>query len=158
MLQKYTISILLAEDKEYMYNLIEKYILSNPNRVIQGVEVDYEVDIKTTAEEAILKYVSLEHDIVIMDLNFDDGGMTGIEATKELLEVNDNLSIIGMASEGDKRVDEFKSCGIKYFLEKPFQDAYLWTRIDAISDEIIRRELNTPRPRKKKGLFSFLGR
>lgn len=157
MLNKYTISILLAEDKEYMYNLIEKYILSNPTRVIKGVEVDYQVDIKTTAEEAILKYVSLEHDIVIMDLIFDEGSLNGAQATEELLEVNPELSIIGMASEGDSKIDEFKRSGIRFFLDKPFQDAYLWSRIDTISNEIITRELNKPEP-EKKGFFSFLKR
>ena len=155
MLEKYTISILLTEDKEYMQDLIERYILTNPTRIIRGVEIDYRVDIKNTAEESILKYVSLEHDIVIMDLFFDEGRLTGINATEELLEVNPELSIIGMASESDAQVEEFKNSGIRFFLDKPFQDSYLWSRIDTISDEIIERELNKPEP-EKKGLFSFL--
>lgn len=157
MLEKYTISILLTEDKEYMQDLIERYILTNPTRIIRGVEVDYRVDIKNTAEESILKYVSLEHDIVIMDLFFDEGRLTGINATEELLEVNPELSIIGMASEGDAQIEEFKNSGIRFFLDKPFQDSYLWSRIDTISDEIIERELNKPEP-EKKGLFSFFKR
>lgn len=154
MLEKYTISILLAEDKEYMYDLIKRYILTNPTRIVKGVEVDYTVDIKTSADDAILKYVSLEHDIVIMDLFFDEGSLTGIKATEELLQCNPELSIIGMASEGEAQVEEFKNSGIRFFLEKPFQDAYLWSRIDIISDEIITRELNKPTP-EKHGLFSF---
>ena len=157
MLNKYTISILLAEDKEYMCNLIEKYVLSNPTRVIQGVEVDYRLDIKNTADESILKYVSLEHDIVIMDLLFDEGSLNGIQATEEILEFNPEISVIGIASEGEAHVEQFKKCGIRFFLEKPFQDSYLWSRMDIISNEIIIRELNKPEP-EKKGFFSFLKR
>lgn len=156
MLDKYTISILLAEDKEYMCDLIKKYVLSNPTRMIHGVEVDYSLDIKNIADEAVLKYVSLEHDIVIMDLLFDEGSLNGVKATEEILEFNPELNIIGMASEGEAHIDEFKKCGIRFFLEKPFQDSYLWSRIDEISNEIIIRELNKPEPEKKKGIFSFI--
>lgn len=158
MIEKYTISVLLAEDKEYMYNLIKKYILTNPTRNILGVEVDYTVDIKTDAEEAILKYVSREHDIVIMDLLFDNCNINGIKAAEEMLEFNPELDIIGMASEGDDHVEEFKRCGIRFFLDKPFQDSYLWSRMDVISEEIIKRELEKPEKDKKTGIFSFLNK
>ena len=141
-MQQYTLSILIAEDKEYMQNLIKKYVLTNPTKTVHGVEINYNVDICDTADEAILKYVGGEHDIVIMDLFFDKGELNGIEAVGELLEVNVNLDIIGIASEGEPRVDEFKYSGIRFFLEKVFQDSYLWKRIDIISDEIISKKLN----------------
>jgi CheY-like chemotaxis protein len=154
-IENYTIRVLLAEDKEYMQELIKKYVLSNPNRLINGVNINYEIDIKSTAEDAILKYVSLEHDIVIMDLFFDGGILTGIDATNELLQVAPDLSIIGIASETDGKIEEFNRSGIRYFLEKPFQDGYLWSRMDAISQEIIERELAKPEPEIKKGLFGL---
>lgn len=152
-MQQYTLSILIAEDKEYMQNLIKKYVLTNPTKTVHGVEINYNVDICDTADEAILKYVGGEHDIVIMDLFFDKGELNGIEAVGELLEVNGNLDIIGIASEGEPRVDEFKYSGIRFFLEKVFQDTFLWTRIDAISNEIILRELKKD-PNENKGFFS----
>lgn len=151
-MDRYKISILVAEDKEYMRNLIKKYILTNPTKKIHGVEIDYYIDFCETADEAILKYVGGEHDVVIMDLFFDTGDFNGIEATKELLEVNPRVSIIGMASEGEARVDEFKQSGIKFFLEKVFQDSYLWNRLDVISNDIILRELR--KEPEKKGIFS----
>jgi CheY-like chemotaxis protein len=151
-LEKYTIRVLLAEDKEYMQELVKKYVLSNPNRCVHGVNVDYEIDIKSNAQDAILKYVSLEHDIVIMDLLFDGYELTGIDATSELLQVAPNLSIIGIASETDGKLEEFQRSGIRFFLEKPFQDGYLWSRMDVITDEVIARELAKPEP-VKKGLF-----
>lgn len=152
-MERYKLSILVAEDKEYMRNLIQKYILSNPTKTIEGVEIDYYIDFCETADEAILKYVGGEHDIVIMDLFFDKGDLNGIEATGELLEVNPRVQMIGMASEGEPRVDEFKASGIRFFLEKVFQDTYLWKRLDIISKEIIIKELNKP-VETKKGFFS----
>lgn len=137
MSEKRTILILLAEDKEYMQSLIKDYIYSNPTKIIKDVEIEYEIDIVSSAEEAILKYVAAEHDIVIMDLSFGDDDLTGIHATEEILEVNTNLNIIGMASEGDINVEQFKNSGIRYFLEKPFQDAYLWNKIDTIIEELL---------------------
>ena len=138
----------MAEDKEYMRKLIEKYIFSNPTKSVHGVNINYYVDFCETADEAILKYVGGEHDIVIMDLFFDKGDLNGIEAVGELLEVNPKLSIIGMASEGEPKVDIFKQSGIRFFLEKVFQDSYLWNRVDAISSEIIKAELSkSPEPR-----------
>ena len=152
-MQQYTLSILIAEDKEYMQNLIKKYVLTNPTKTVHGVEINYNVDICDTADEAILKYVGGEHDIVIMDLFFDRGELNGIDAVEQLLEANCNLNIIGMASEGEPRVDEFKYSGIRFFLEKVFQDTFIWTRIDAISNEIILRELKKD-PNENKGFFS----
>lgn len=137
MSQKQTILILIAEDKEYMQNLIKKYILSNPTKKINNIEIEYDIDVVSSAEEAVLKYVAAEHDIVIMDLFFNNDVLTGIYATEEILEVNNNASIIGMASEGDFNVEEFKNCGIQYFLEKPFQDAYLWDRTNAILEKLL---------------------
>ena len=151
-MQKRKISILVAEDKEYMRTLIKKYIDTNPTTSINSVDVEYISDFCDNAEEAILRYVGGEHDIVIMDLHFDESELNGIVATTELLEANPFANIIGMASEGEARVEEFKCSGIRFFLEKVFQDSYLWSRIDAISEEIILKELNSPEP-EKKGLF-----
>lgn len=153
-MEKYKVSILIAEDKEYMQNLIKKYILTNPTKNIRGVELEYYIDICDTAEEAILRYVGGEHDIIILDLHFDNGELNGIEAAKEILEVNPDANIIGIASEGEPFVDEFKGCGISFFLEKVFQDSYLWNRVDIISDKIIYKKLNEPEI-KKGGLFSL---
>lgn len=154
-MNNYKISILVAEDKEYMRNLIKKYILTNPTKKIHGVEIDYCIDFCETADEAILKYVGGEHDIVLMDLFFDTGEFNGIEATEQLLEVNHEANIIGMASEGEPNVNEFKESGVKFFLEKIFQDTYLWNRLDTISNDIILRELeneavNTKNSSKKR--------
>lgn len=79
----------------------------------------------------------------------------GLTATKEILEMNPNAKIIGIASEGDARVEEFKNSGIKLFLEKPFQDTYINSRIETLIDEILKERplVSLDVKARKKSIF-----
>ena len=132
------ISILLVYDKKFMRDSIKQYILSNPVKKIGTVEYEFDITEVDNGEESILQYTSHNNvfEIVIMDLSMGKG-INGLEASKQILEIDPNARIIGMASEGDRYVEEFKNCGIKFFLEKPFQSTYINSKIDSMIKEIL---------------------
>ena len=150
------IPLLLVDDKKFMLESIKSYIENKKNWNISGLNYSFEVMDVQDAEIAVLLYAKYNHDIVIMDLDMPN--MNGIVAVKQILEINPNATIIGMASETDSNIDEFKSSGIKFFLEKPFQDTYINSRIESIMNEIIKdkslEELDLKN--RKKSLFKKL--
>ena len=150
------VSILIVDDKKFMRDTVKSYIESNQNRNIGGIEFDFDITTTDNGEEAVLLYARDRYEIVIMDLSMDV--MDGLTATKEILEINPKAKIIGMASEGDQNVEEFKVSGIKYFIEKPFQDTYINSKIDIMVKEIFNEktldELDVKK--KKKSLWKKL--
>lgn len=150
------VAVLIVDDKKFMRDTVKAYVESNQNRNVGGVEFDFEITTVDNGEEAILSYARDKHEIVIMDLSMDE--IDGLTATKEILEINPKAKIIGMASEGDLNVEEFKVSGIKYFLEKPFQDTYINSKIDILVKEIFAekslKELNVKK--KKKSIWKKL--
>lgn len=150
------IPLLLVDDKKFMLDSIKSYIENKKDWNILGIDYSFEVMAYQDAEKAILSYAKYKHDIIIMDLDMPD--MDGVTATKQILEMNPNASIIGIASEGDNKIEEFKSSGIKFFVEKPFQDTYINSKIEFIMNEITKNkrleELDLKN--RKKSLFKKL--
>lgn len=132
---KIRVPILVVEDKKYMIDVIREYILSNPTRWFNDIEVEYEVVVVEDGKEAILQYAKYNYPIIIMDLHMPK--LNGIIAVESILEINPRARIIGMASQGESLVDEFKECGIRMFLEKPFQNTYLWRRMDELMEDVL---------------------
>lgn len=128
------IGVLIVDDKKFMRDTVKSYVENNKNTTVKNIEFDFDITTTDNGEEAILLYARDKHEIIIMDLSMD--GMDGLTATKEILEINPEAKIIGMASEGDKKVEEFKLSGIKYFVEKPFQNTYINSKIDILVEEI----------------------
>ena len=150
------VAVLIVDDKKFMRDTVKDYVENNQNRNVGGIEFDFEITTVDNGEEAILSYARDKHEIVIMDLSMDE--IDGLTATKEILEINPKAKIIGMASEGDSNVEEFKVSGIKYFLEKPFQDTYINSKIDILVKEIFAEksleELDVKK--KKKSIWKKL--
>lgn len=143
------IEVLVVDDKKFMRDTIVSYISNNTNTTVNGIDFDFNITEVDNGEEAVLLYAKDKHEIVVMDLVMDN--MDGLTATKEILEMNPNAKIIGMASEGDPQVEEFKTSGIKYFLEKPFQDTYINSKIDIMVKEIFNeKSLDSLDVKKKK--------
>ena len=143
------VAVLIVDDKKFMRDTVKDYVENNQNRNVGGIEFDFEITTVDNGEEAILSYARDKHEIVIMDLSMDE--IDGLTATKEILEINPKAKIIGMASEGDSNVEEFKVSGIKYFLEKPFQDTYINSKIDILVKEIFaEKSLEELEVKKKK--------
>lgn len=152
------IAVLIVDDKKFMRDTVKSYIENNQNKNVGGIEFDFDITEADNGEEAILLYARDNHEIIIMDLSMDV--MDGLTATKEILEMNPKAKIIGMASEGDRDVEEFKVSGIKYFIEKPFQDTYINSKIDIMVKEIFNEksldELDVKKKKKSiwKKIFS----
>lgn len=150
------VGVLIVDDKKFMRDTVKSYIESNQNRNVGGIEFDFDITTTDNGEEAVLLYARDKYEIIVMDLSMDI--MDGLTATKEILEINPKAKIIGMASEGDLNVEEFKVSGIKYFIEKPFQDTYINSKIDIMVKEIFNEktldELDVKK--KKKSLWKKL--
>lgn len=150
------VGVLIVDDKKFMRDTVKSYIESNQNRSVGGIEFDFDITTTDNGEEAVLLYARDRYEIIVMDLSMDI--MDGLTATKEILEINPKAKIIGMASEGDLNVEEFKVSGIKYFIEKPFQDTYINSKIDIMVKEIFNEktldELDIKK--KKKSLWKKL--
>jgi two-component system chemotaxis response regulator CheY len=84
-----------------------------------------DLDVKIIGEaengkEGVDKYLKLVPDIVTMDLAMDDG--CGIDALKEIIEINHNAVVIVVSSVGgqDLIVKEALELGAKKVFDKPF--------------------------------------
>lgn len=83
-------------------------------------EIGYEViGEATNGEEAVAKYADLQPDIVTMDITMPE--MSGLEALKEIINIDETASIIMCSAMGQQTMvlDAIKS-GAKDFIVKPF--------------------------------------
>ena len=104
-----SIKILLVDDHQIMREglraLLEK---------AQDIEVVSEA---ITGREAVEKSLDLEVDVVVMDLNLPE--MSGIEATKKILEIDPDKKILALSMLDDKScVVESLKAGVKGYLVK----------------------------------------
>lgn len=83
-----TIKILLVEDQKLMRIGIKSLFCDYPELEIIGEAM--------TGKEAVEKAKLIKPDIVLMDLGLPD--ITGIEATKQILEHNNNIRVIVLTS------------------------------------------------------------
>ena len=147
------IPLLIVDDKKFMLDSVKSFIENKKDWNVNGVNYEFEIMTTQDAETAILLYTKYNHDIVIMDLGMPE--MDGLTATKLIFEVNPNANIIGMASESDKNIEEFKASGIRFYLDKPFQDTYINSRIEYIMNEITKTISieNLDIQKRKKSIF-----
>ena len=138
-MKKRTYSILIIDDAFFLRNLIKKAIAKKPNE-----ELDYDFEILTEAqngEEGLELYQIVKPDIVTVDINMPK--LNGIEFIKKLKKLNPYSKIIvisaNLASEYKDKVIE---AGAFSYIQKPFQDAYLWSRLDAIAEELKKESFN----------------
>ena len=83
-----TIKILLVEDQKLMRIGIKSLFCDYPELEIIGEA--------TNGKEAIEKSKLIKPDVILMDLGLPD--ITGIEATKQILENNNNIRVIVLTS------------------------------------------------------------
>ena len=93
------IKILLVEDQKLMRIGIKSLFNDYPEMEIIGEA--------SNGKEAIEKSKLIKPDIVLMDLGLPD--ITGIEATKKILEHNNNIKVIILTSHPHKRASSSKS-------------------------------------------------
>ena len=138
-MKKRTYSILIIDDAFFLRNLIKKAIAKKPNE-----DLNYDFEILTEAqngEEGLELYQIVNPDIVTVDINMPK--LNGIEFIKKLKKLNPYSKIIVISSNleseyKDKVIEE----GAFSYIQKPFQDAYLWSRLDAIAEELEKENFN----------------
>jgi len=110
------IKVLIVDDAMFMRNMIAEIF----NGKKYGDE-DYQVVGEAeNGIEAVEKYKEHDPDIVTMDIVMPE--MTGIEALKEIMEMDSEANVIMCSALGqDSLVMEALDAGAKDFIVKPFQ-------------------------------------
>ncbi|GFN36420.1 response regulator [Tepidimicrobium xylanilyticum] len=103
--------ILIVDDASFMRMMIKDILIKN------GFEVVGEAENGAIAVE---KYKELNPELVIMDITMPE--MDGIQAVKEIININPNAKIIMCSAMGQQAmVIEAIQAGAKDFIVKPFQ-------------------------------------
>lgn len=112
--------VLIVDDSQFMRSFISRIIKKH------GMEIVGEA---SSGREAIEKYKELKPDVVTMDLTMN--GISGMEATKMIVEYDSNAKIIVCSAMGQQRMimDALK-CGAKSFVIKPFDEELLVNEIN----------------------------
>ena len=104
-------TILIVDDANFMRRILTK-IVKDLNFEVAGTAED--------GEEAIAKYKELKPDIVTMDITMP--GMDGIEATKKIIEYDQDAKVVVCSAMGQKpMVLEAIEAGAKDFIVKPIK-------------------------------------
>ena len=123
--------MLIVDDAMFMRNMIAEIF----NGKKYGDE-DYQVVAEAeNGIEAVEKYKEHDPDIVTMDIVMPE--MTGIEALKEIMEMDSGASVIMCSALGqDSLVMEALDAGAKDFIVKPFQPEKVLEVVVRILDEV----------------------
>ena len=110
------IKILLAEDQKLMRIGIKSLFNDYPDMEIIG-EAD-------CGKEAVEKAKLIKPDIILMDIGFND--ISGIEATKQILEYNNNIKVIMLTSHiNEDELNGSLSAGANAYIIKDINTDFL---------------------------------
>lgn len=113
--------ILIVEDTDVQAALLREFV--SDTHVVAGRA--------STSAEAVKLALTESPDVVLMDLNLDDG--TGFGATAEIKSVNDTIPVIvSTVAVGDEAKDRAFEAGADAYLTKPYTQAELLETIDRI--------------------------
>ena len=126
-----TYKILVIDDAFFIRNLIKKAVMRKPIKNDVHFEIIGEAQDGATGLEMCKE---LQPDIITVDFNIPE--LNGLDFAKYLKEMNPKIPILMISSNTDptfpQQVDEI-GC---HFLQKPFQEAHLWMRLDTLVNEI----------------------
>lgn len=115
-----TVKILLVEDQKLMRIGIKSLFCDYPDLEIIGEAL--------TGKEAIEKSKLIKPDIVLMDIGLPD--ITGIEATKQILEYNNNVNVIILTSHiTEEEVTASLQAGASAYIIKDISTEFLMSII-----------------------------
>jgi DNA-binding NarL/FixJ family response regulator len=119
------ITILIAEDHQIVREGLIKGLSPNKKLEIVGQA--------STGSEAIKKAEKLIPDVVLMDISMPD--MDGMKATKKILEMNPDISILALSAYKDEEyVAEIINAGAKGYLLKDVSFEELGRAIELVSE------------------------
>jgi two-component system chemotaxis response regulator CheY len=118
------IRILVADDADFMYEMLENLIDKNRFEV-----VGYAAD----GEEALKKFRELTPDLVTMDILMPR--MNGIKSIKEIRRVSPKARILVISALSDPElIKEAMTAGAADYITKPFSVSDLKTRISKVME------------------------
>jgi two-component system chemotaxis response regulator CheY len=124
------IKVLIVDDAMFMRNMIAE-IFNGKNYSGEEYEVVAEAE---NGIEAVERYKEHTPDIVTMDIVMPE--MTGIEALREIMNLNPAANVIMCSALGqDSLVMEALDAGAKDFIVKPFQPEKVLDVVVRILDE-----------------------
>ena len=119
------IKILLVEDQKLMRIGIKSLFNDYPEMEVIGEAVN--------GKDAVEKAKLIKPDIVLMDIGLPD--ITGIEATKQILENNNNIKIIIQTSHiNEQELNASLSSGANAYVIKDISTEYLMSVIKMVKD------------------------
>jgi two-component system chemotaxis response regulator CheY len=127
---------LVVDDAYFMRTLIKNALKKEGYHVVGEAK---------NGMEGIKLFMELKPDFVTMDINMPD--ISGIEAIRQILAIDPNARIIAITgNDKDDIRDEAMKAGATEYLKKPFQPAFLMTKIENlfIEKELPSVEIATP--------------
>ncbi|MHA1205293.1 MAG: response regulator [Candidatus Heimdallarchaeaceae archaeon] len=112
-------SILICDDNEDLREILS-VILKDKYHVITAKD----------GLEGISKFMQHRPKVVLMDLKMP--GMSGIEATKKITEIEPDTCVIGFTAYATTKAQEFLNAGVKAIIEKPIKMSKLIEQINLI--------------------------
>lgn len=134
-------SVLIVDDAFFIRNLIKRAIGNKPSK-----DYPYEFEIAgegLNGEEGLMLYKALRPDVVTVDVNM--GSLGGVAFIKKVRAFDKNAQVIVVSSSLDNKLkEEIAKLGC-YYIQKPFQEAYLWTKLDMIAESLISKPKEQPK-------------
>lgn len=126
-----TYKILVIDDAFFIRNLIKKAVMKKPVKDDISFEIVGEAENGSQGLEMVKE---LNPDIITVDFNIPE--LNGLDFAKYLKETNPKIPILMVSSNTDPNFPaEVEAIGC-HFLQKPFQEAFLWMRLDSLVEEI----------------------
>ena len=141
--------ILVCEDEDAIRDFV----------VINLTRAGYEVTEATNGEEALQKYDEFNGDFDVAILDIMMPGIDGLQACKELRNMNSGIGII-MLSARTQEMDKVTGLmlGADDYITKPFSPSELTARVDSLYRRVVMSEANSENNFKeelKSGIFTL---
>lgn len=126
--------VLIIDDAFFIRNLIKRAIVTKPEDDKLGYKFDV-IGEAINGKEGIIQYFKHKPDIITLDINMPD--INGIEVAKQIISKDPNAKIIAISGNlEDSITQEILNAGALEYIQKPFQNAYLWDKLDKVVDLI----------------------
>lgn len=126
-----TYKILVIDDAFFIRNLIKKAIGRKPVKNDISFEIVGEAE---NGSDGLHMCEELKPDIITIDFNIPE--LNGLDFAKYLKQTNPKIPILMISSNDNPSFpSEVEAIGC-HFLPKPFQESFLWIRLDALAEEI----------------------
>ncbi|API94022.1 MULTISPECIES: response regulator [Virgibacillus] len=114
--------ILVVDDAKFLRTALATILRKKNHEIVGEAE---------NGKEAVRLYQELEPDIVTMDITMPV--MNGIDATKKIIDIDPNASVIMCSAMGQQKVVvEAIELGAKDFIVKPFDENRIYDAIDRV--------------------------